>query len=120
MNRQNHEVYRTENTGSGKSIFTGFLIGGLLGAGTMLLLAPKSGRETREEIKLKAQELRDRTEATVKDTVTQARSKAQQITAEARGKADELQQKGKDLAVEQLDRIASAAESGKKALKNSS
>ena len=39
-----------EGYGAG-SIFLSFLLGGLVGAGFALLLAPQSGRETRQKIK---------------------------------------------------------------------
>ncbi|HEY2981536.1 MAG TPA: YtxH domain-containing protein [Anaerolineales bacterium] len=118
MTTRNQESHRNGNRGSATPVVAGFVIGGLVGATTMLLLAPQAGKKTREELQKGAFDLRDRTKATVKDTVTQARSKAEQLTAEARGKAEEYKQKGKDIAVEQLDRIQTAAESGKKALKN--
>jgi gas vesicle protein len=52
--------------------FGAFLWGALLGAGTALLLAPRSGRETRDEIRAGALRLRDRAEdavRTVSDSV---------------------------------------------------
>jgi len=43
---------REEECGYGSgSIFLSFLLGGLVGAGFALLLAPQSGRETRQKIK---------------------------------------------------------------------
>lgn len=35
---------------SGKDFFIGAVVGGIIGASTALLLAPKSGRETREDL----------------------------------------------------------------------
>ena len=35
---------------SGKSVLLPFLVGGLVGAGVMLLLAPKAGKEIRQDI----------------------------------------------------------------------
>jgi gas vesicle protein len=52
---------------------TAFLWGALIGAGTALLLAPRSGRETRDDIRASALRLRDRAEDAVRsvgDTVT--------------------------------------------------
>jgi gas vesicle protein len=54
---------------------TAFLWGALLGAGAALLLAPRSGRETRDEIRAGALRFRDRAEdavRTVSDSVTGA------------------------------------------------
>jgi gas vesicle protein len=44
-----------------------FLWGALLGAGAALLLAPRSGRETRDEIRAGALRIRDRAEDTVRN-----------------------------------------------------
>ncbi len=118
-NQYEPQVHRKHENGNGGSTLAGFLIGGLLGAGAMLLLAPKSGKETRAELQQKALELREKTVGTVQETYTTAKSKAEQVTAEARGKAEELKQRGKEIAVEQLDRVSIAAENGKKALSNS-
>lgn len=53
---------------------TAFLWGALLGAGAALLLAPRSGRETRDDIRAGALRLRDRAEDAVRsvgDSVTE-------------------------------------------------
>jgi gas vesicle protein len=44
---------------SGASFFAGLMIGGLVGAGLALLLAPQSGEKTRGQIKDKGVELKD-------------------------------------------------------------
>lgn len=101
-----------------KSLFKGLLVGGLVGAGTVLLFAPQPGEQTRTEIRQGAMHLRDRTTETVKDKVTRVKSKANQIKADVQYKAEDLQHQGKDLLVRQLDRVAQAAEAGKKAIEN--
>ena len=45
------ELEKMEVGGKGRSVVVPFLVGGLVGAGIALLLAPKSGRETRADIK---------------------------------------------------------------------
>jgi gas vesicle protein len=104
-------------TSATKSVFTGFLVGSAIGAATALLFAPRSGEETRAEIRDKAVELRDRTTETVKDTVSQAKSKAYEIKDTVYEKAEELKQRGKHTANEQLDRVSQAAEVGKQKVK---
>ncbi len=101
---------------SGAPLLAGFMIGGLIGAASMLLFAPQSGRETREAVQAGANDLRDRATDTAQRTVGQARSKAQQIASDARDRANDLQNRGMDLAADQLDRVAKAAQSGKKAI----
>ena len=48
-----------------RSVLLPFLVGGLVGAGIALLLAPKSGREMREDIKDIAASAGDKITATV-------------------------------------------------------
>ncbi len=103
----------------GGSVLAGLIIGGILGAGTMLLLAPQSGRETREQLQQGAMDLRDRATDTVNATASQVRSRAQDMMDNVRGKASDLTNQGRDIAIDQLDKVASTAQSGKQALKNS-
>ena len=119
MNTESQEMVRVEQTGHAKFVLTGLVLGGLVGAGTMLLLAPQPGKKTRAKLKEGALELRDRTAETVKDTVTQVKNKANQIKAEVQIKARDIQHQGQDLLVKQLDRMTHAAEAGKKALQGS-
>ena len=101
------------------NVLVGMLIGGLAGAVTMLLLAPQSGKDTRQQIQDKGLELRDRTTEIVEDTLAQVRSSVNKITLDGREKLKELKQHGQELAVEQLDHVSEAAKAGKKALKSS-
>ena len=119
MNTKNQEMEYTNQAGHGKSLLTGLVIGGLVGAGTILLLAPQSGERTRAELQQGVEQLRVRTSETVNDKVTQVKSKANQIKDEVGTKAEELQSQGKNIIAKQLDRIVQAAESGKKAVQNS-
>ena len=64
----------------------GFVVGGLAGAVAALLLAPTSGEETRQVIKEKAIELKDRTS----ETVGQAYSQAETAARDALARAQEL------------------------------
>jgi gas vesicle protein len=115
MKTHTREVEDTEHTTHATgSMLTGFLVGGVIGAATALLLAPRSGDETRAQIRDKAVELRDRTTETVKDTVSQAKSRANEIKDNVSEKAEELKQRGKHAVSQQLDRVAQAAEDGKK------
>ena len=98
------------------SVLAGILVGSLAGAVTMLLLAPKSGQDTRKRIMERGIELRDRTTGMVEDTMKQVRLKTDEITSGGRQKARELLEQGQALVVEQLDQVSEAAQAGKKAI----
>ena len=104
-----------------KPILGGFLVGSVIGVATALLFAPRSGEETRAEIRDRAVDLRDRTTETVKDTVSQAKTKAYElkdtVTDTVREKAEELKQRGKHTVSRKLDDVAEAAETGKQKVK---
>ncbi len=107
-----HEMQHV--TSSGKSVVTGLLIGGLIGAATALLLAPRSGEETRAEIRNKAMEYRDHTRDVMNETVSQAKSKAGDLKDGVVEMAGDIKSRGKQTASQQLDHLAQAAESGKR------
>ena len=82
------------------SVFLSFLLGGIVGAGLALLLAPESGSETRKRIKEFAVDVKD---------------KAKDYTEEVRGKITSTVEKGKELYEEKKSIIATAFEAGKEA-----
>jgi len=88
-----------------KPVLGGLLLGGLIGAGTALLFAPQSGERTRAEIQNKTIELRDRTTDTVKDAVSQVKSKTRQVTSDVLGKAHELTNHGEEAYTHHLDDV---------------
>lgn len=58
---------------------TGLVVGGLAGAGTMLLLAPQSGEKTRAQIQQQSGAMRDQMGKTVEGALAQARGQSRQI-----------------------------------------
>lgn len=72
------------------AFFTGFLIGGLIGAATALLLAPQSGEATRTQIRDKSIELKEKAEA----TYAEAQKKLEATTADLQKKFEELKVDG--------------------------
>ena len=100
------------------TFLAGVLAGGLIGAGAMLLLAPQSGKKTRDQIQHDGLELRDRVTESMEDTVTQTRSKARQIMDGMQKKAKELQQRGQDMFDEQKEVVSQVVEAEKTALHN--
>ena len=77
-----------------------FFLGGLLGAAAGLLLAPKTGRETRELI-----------------SGSELARRAQAVATEAQGRAGELLDKSRELFEEQTQRLLTAFEAGKEAMR---
>jgi len=119
MTTQTYEYEHTEQTSRAKPVLTGLVIGGLVGAGAMLLFAPQRGERTRAEIQEGTRKLRDQATETVNNTVTQVKSKTNQIADDVKTKAQELQYQGQDLLAKQLDRVANAAKSAKETIQGS-
>jgi gas vesicle protein len=114
MKTRTHELEPVQHkTRAAKPIIGGFLVGSVIGVATALLFAPRSGEETRAEIRGRAVELRDRTTETVKDTVEQAKSKAYELKDTVRGKAEELTHRGRQTVNRQMDDVSEAVETGK-------
>jgi len=83
------ELEKKEIGVQGRSVVVPFLVGGLVGAGIALLLAPKSGREVRTDIKDLAMKTKDNVAFTI--------------------------QKGRELYTEGTSAISGAIEAGKAA-----
>ncbi len=75
------------NSNDGGEFLKGLLFGGIVGALAGLLYAPKSGRETREELWQKSLELRDDAEGKLE----LAQRRAETLLAETRKQIEELQ-----------------------------
>lgn len=90
-----------ENDGhSTGTVFLSFLLGGIVGAGLAMLLAPQSGSETRKRIKEFADDMREKAEDYVEDIKKSVTSTVEE---------------GKDFYEEKKSAITSAVEAGKKA-----
>ena len=66
-------------TNNALGVLGGMLIGVLVGAAAMILLAPRSGKDTRRQIQKKGIELRDRTTGMVEDTLAQVCSNPNKV-----------------------------------------
>ncbi len=95
----------------GWEFFTGFLIGGVVGAAVALMLAPQSGEETREMIRERGLELEGR----AGEYASTARRRADELAEDARRRADEARQRGRMVLDEQRSRLEDAIEEGKEA-----
>ena len=71
---------------SAGKFLAGFIEGGVVGAITGLLLAPKSGEETRAMIAKTSSEIYDKTE----DSLKEIKEKAQDVVGDLQKKGDEL------------------------------
>lgn len=80
----------------------GFIIGGLIGAALGILYAPKSGKETREEIVRSTEELLE---------------KAKEQFDEASRKIEQLARREKELLVGKKEKVKKALEAGAEVLK---
>ena len=84
------------DTDSWGSLFVGLVLGAAIGAGLSLLFAPKSGKETREEVGKRLDELKDYVDQTtrditqtVKDRLAEAKNDLAQAVDGARAAAAE-------------------------------
>lgn len=91
-----------EERGDAAGYLGWFFLGALAGAATALLLAPQTGKETRELLLEKGGELAQ---------------KAQEAMGQAQGRAGELLDKGKDYLEAQTQRLTAAFEAGREAMK---
>lgn len=117
MLKENQKSLHHNNNASG--VATGLLIGSMIGAITMLLLAPQSGKRTRVQIQQKGIELRDRAGELVEDTMSQARMERKKLTRSARHKVKEIMRLGQELVAEQLMHVSEVVETGKKSVLSS-
>jgi gas vesicle protein len=85
---------------SAGSMLLAFFLGGLVGAGIALVVAPKAGEETRKMIK----ELAD-----------DAKKKAEDYLEQAKSKATSVVEKGRDFIEKEKNIIGSAIDAGKDA-----
>lgn len=120
MNNTNDEYENEVNQVSGflagLLFLGGLLIGGLIGAGTMLLLAPQSGKKTRLQIQRKGRDLRVQTADAVDGGMTQVRTKVRDISTGIHDQAEDLQKKGQDVVDQQKERWSPVVDAGKTAV----
>ena len=122
MDDKKHEDKQANNQLSG--LLAGFLfLGGLLlgsvaGAGTMLLMAPQSGKKTRKQIRRKARKVRKQTIRKIEHEAEQVRDKSHQFTTGIQLRAEDLQQRGQDMVDEQRQRWEPVMDAGKTAFQS--
>jgi gas vesicle protein len=101
-----------EDSSSLKNVGVALLVGGAVGALVALLFAPKSGRETREELG----KAYDRSRSRVKEAQDEAADRIGHLIDEIQQKTDELLAGGKALAEERRKDLQEAIAIAKRAL----
>lgn len=85
----------SENNGDLGAFLAGFVIGGLVGAATALILAPQSGQETRAQIATRSSDLRHLGEERIQHVRETAVSYANEYTGKVQEAASEVQERAR-------------------------
>lgn len=101
-----------QNNGLGMifAFFTGFMAGAVIS----LLYAPSSGRETRQKIRDKSVEAKDRTVELAQQTSDSARRSAQHLMEQGRESVQGMVDTGKERLHEAGEQVKGAVEAGRK------
>lgn len=109
-------------TGKGLLLF-GLFIGGIVGAATALLTAPKSGRELRNDIRIKKDEYLDdtseyleiaKTKAT--DLINEGKRKSEKLISDAKEKATSLIKDANDVLNQAKHKATDVSESSRETI----
>ncbi len=116
-----------EDNGMGKGLIVGFLTGAAVGSIIALLFAPKSGKELRQDIKVKSQEFMDEADnylANAKDKATQlineGKKKSEKLVSEAKEKVDALLSEAEKILHDAKDKAGTYVQSGKEKVEKES
>lgn len=91
----------SENNGfSASSVILAFILGGVVGAGITLLMAPQSGKETRDKLK---------------DITDDVKEKVTDYAGQIKDKVTSTVDHGKELLEEKKSLVSTAIEAGKEA-----
>jgi hypothetical protein len=112
------EKQQAEHHNSTPRVLLGVLSGALAGALGMLLLAPKSGVDTRTQIQEEGIKLRDRTTGVLQDALWQMRLDRSKIAMGPRYKPQDFLHRGQTLVVRRLDHVSGSAIAGRKAIQS--
>ena len=96
---------------SGMGFFSGFVLGGLVGAVVAVVLAPQSGEETRDLIRGKAHEMKGK----AMDMASDLKSRASDLADDLRAQADQLGKRGRETFESMRSQFNEAIDIGKKA-----
>ena len=85
------------NSINSKDFIIGALVGGLIGAATALFVAPKAGRELRNDLSEQARNISDKTEKLRRDISETAKEKTSYVSDAVSSKSAEIVNKVKSL-----------------------
>jgi len=111
----------------GKGVLLGFLAGGAVGAILALLYAPKSGKELRGDIKVKADEYLGEAEKYIadakdkaKEMINEGKKKSEKLISDAKIKSEELLRDAEKIFGEAKEKTATVISTGKENLESES
>jgi len=106
-----------------KGLLVGFLAGGVVGAALALLYAPKSGKELRNDIRVKADGYMDEADKYIeeakdkaKDLINEGKKKSEKLISDAKTKSDELLKDAEKVFNDAKSKTNWAVNQGKQAL----
>ena len=116
-----------EESGIGKGLLIGFLTGAAVGSIVALLFAPKSGKELREDIKIKSQDfIEDADEYMIKakdkasQLINEGKKKSEKLVAETKEKVDTLLGEAERILADAKGKAGNAATMGKEKIEKES
>ncbi len=79
------------------SVLSAFVIGGLVGAGIALLMAPQSGQKTRKMIASKSSDIKDKALGTAEDTRDRASKAINDLSKQTKDRVSTMRDRAQDM-----------------------
>ncbi len=109
----------------GKGLLLGFIAGSAIGAIFGMLYAPKSGKELREDLKIKSGEYLDEAERYIteardraKEVINEGKRRSEKLISDAKVKSDELLKDAEKIFNEAKSKTAKVVETGRASIEN--
>lgn len=107
---QQEALYEKTSNNSGKDFVIGALVGGIIGAAAALFLAPKSGKDLRNEVIIQANTLKEKSSgltSQAKETAGVLKEKGSELASQAKEKSAQLSKKVQEQAGPVVDKVKS-------------
>jgi gas vesicle protein len=98
----------TQTNGSASYFVTGFLVGGIAAAVTTLLIAPQSGKKTREQLLQTGIDLSNEAITDATNAVEEVRKQGKKLAGDVQVKVSDLRKRGQELLDEHRGQLAAA------------